>query len=266
MVRPSAHCLVGQVLRDSNRYATSSLLNLFSPLLQSFWNTECAPYPAVHLTLDPSTLTFRTYSSSPIGLNPSSPNLLFKPVPSSLSIPSAERTGIEFLARPLLGDPSVPSGAAAAGSTTAPGAAAAANSAVDGPVGTERPMEHLYALLLRLRTMLGQVAGYVEEVVEGKKEGDAQVGKYLFETVGSIPLDKAGSRGVEEDFQSHLSVRPPSSSSRDCRSFRIHRTCSWCPTSPTWSGPSPRSRAGSTCSSRHPLKKPPTSNARARVT
>lgn len=120
-------------------------------------------------------------------------------------MPPAERTGLELLAQPLLGNPAVPAGPG--GSSTAPGAQAAAVGALDAPIATEQPMAHLHALLLRLRTMVQQVSSYVDDVVEGKKEGDVQVGKYLLDSIGAVPASKNGSTAFEEDFQAHLSVR-----------------------------------------------------------
>lgn len=158
----------------------------------------------MHLTLDPETLAFAAYSSSPVGLSSSSLSLLFKPVPSSLALPPSERTGLELLAQPLLGNPSVPSNA----STTAPAAQGPTLEALNAPISTEQPMAHLHALLLRLRTMVQQVSTYVDDVVEGKKEGDVQVGKYLLDSIGAVPASKAGGTSLEEDFQAHLSVSP----------------------------------------------------------
>ncbi|KAA1119324.1 hypothetical protein PGT21_022134 [Puccinia graminis f. sp. tritici] len=195
-------------------YATSPILNSFSSLIQDFYNLEAIPLPAVHLTLDPVTLTFKTFVSSPIGLSTlQTLNLLFKPIPCSLSIPTPERTTMELLTKPILD------------STTA------ANQNIESdlknqqqkimaqlkePLKTDLPMHHLHQLLTKLKNMLDQVYEYVEKVNKGEIKGNNQVGRLLLDTMGSLPLGLlrsqtgSASKGgdvhsqFEDDFQSHI--------------------------------------------------------------
>ncbi|KAA1094510.1 hypothetical protein PGT21_023743 [Puccinia graminis f. sp. tritici] len=84
-------------------YATSPILNSFLSLIRDFYNLKAIPLSAVHLTLDPVTLTFKTFVSLPIGLlTLQTLNLLFKPIPCSLLIPTPERTAMELLTKPIL--------------------------------------------------------------------------------------------------------------------------------------------------------------------
>jgi translation initiation factor 3 subunit F len=198
------------------RYATSPILNSFSSLIQDFYNAEALPLPAIHLTLDPVTLTFKTYVSSPIGLSTlQTLNLLFKPIPCSLSIPAPERTTMELLTKPILG-------------ATASNASMEADlktqqqkimAQLKEPLKTDLPMYHLHHLLTKLKDMLNQVYEYVEKVNKGEIKGNNQVGRLLLDTMGSLPLglirSQTGSvtKGgeahsqFEDDFQSHIAVR-----------------------------------------------------------
>ncbi|KAH8921988.1 Mov34-domain-containing protein [Atractiella rhizophila] len=80
-------------------YATSDKLNSFSPLIHNFYTHEVsqsarASRPPIHLTLNPSDLTFKSYSGISLGLRPE--NAIFKPLPTSLlldsQLPSAPLT------------------------------------------------------------------------------------------------------------------------------------------------------------------------------
>lgn len=197
------------------RYATSPILNSFSSLIQDFYNSEAVPLPAIHLTLDPLTLTFKTYVSSPIGLSTlQTLNLLFKPIPCSLSIPPPERTAMELLTKPILTDtasnPSM--------ETDLKNQQQKIMAQLKEPLKTDLPMHHLHHLLTKLKEMLDQVYEYVDKVNKGEIQGNNQVGRLLLDTMGSLPLglirsqtgsatkgSDAHSR-FEDDFQSHIAV------------------------------------------------------------
>lgn len=194
-------------------YATSPTLNSFSSLIQDFYNIESLPLPAVHLTLDPVTLSFKTYISSPIGLSTlQTLNLLFKPIACSLSIPPPERATMELLTKPILGAPSVNNGLQVDLKQQQQNIMAQLKE----PLKTDLPMHHLHQLLAKLKGMLDQVYEYVEKVNKGEIKGNNQVGKLLLDTIGSLPLGLLRSQTgatakineayakFEDDFQSHI--------------------------------------------------------------
>ncbi|KAH9468607.1 hypothetical protein Pst134EA_009143 [Puccinia striiformis f. sp. tritici] len=194
-------------------YATSPILNSFSSLIQDFYNLEAVPLPAIHLTLDPVTLRFKTYISSPIGLSTlQTLNLLFKPIPCSLSIPTPERTTLELITKPILD------------STTTDSKQdykieqQKIMNKLKEPLKTDLPMYHLHHLLIQLKNMLDQVHEYVEKVNNGQIKGNNQVGRLLLDTIGSLPLGLLRAKETnnnlkvagdahsqfEDDFQSHI--------------------------------------------------------------
>ncbi|KAG0149021.1 hypothetical protein CROQUDRAFT_40395 [Cronartium quercuum f. sp. fusiforme G11] len=189
-------------------YATSPVLNSFSSLIQDFYNSESVPLPAIHLTLDPATLNFKTFISSPIGLSTlQTLNLMFKPVPSSLSIPTPERTALELLSKPMR-------------SSSAEATQLEADlkqqqtqliNRLKEPLKADLPMNHLHHLLTQLKEMLDQVYEYVARVNRGEIKGNNQLGKFLLDTIGSLPIGlTAGSQqagkaaSFEDDFQAHI--------------------------------------------------------------
>jgi translation initiation factor 3 subunit F len=197
------------------RYATSPILNSFSSLIQDFYNLEAVPLPAVHLTLDPVTLTFKTFVSSPIGLSTlQTLNLLFKPIPCSLSIPTPERTTMELLTKPILDSTAANQNIQADLKNQQQKIMAQLKE----PLKTDLPMHHLHQLLTKLKNMLDQVYEYVEKVNKGEVKGNNQVGRLLLDTIGSLPLGLlrsqtgSASKGgdvhsqFEDDFQSHIAV------------------------------------------------------------
>lgn len=172
-------------------YATSPVLNSFSSLIQDFYNTESVPLPAIHLTLDPVSLTFKTYISSPIGLSTlQTLNLLFKPVPSTLSIPTAERTALELISKPILNEklPKMD-----LDSTI---------KRFKEPISTELPIYHLQTLLIKLKEMVVEVNEYVDKVNQNLCAPNHQLGQFLLNTLNSISINKTLS--FEDSFQSHL--------------------------------------------------------------
>lgn len=54
--------------------------------------------------------------------------------------------------------------------------------------------------------MLDSVLNYVKQVNEGKIAGDAKIGRYLLETLASVPLASTSKGSFDEDFNSHLAV------------------------------------------------------------
>jgi hypothetical protein len=254
-----------------SRFATSPELNSFSALIHSFYTSECTPFPAVHLTLDPSNLSIAAYTASPIGLASSSSSssgaqLAFAPVEVRMLVQEQDRPGLDLLSSNLSSLSALSLASASEQQQPTP---------VDADVAIPTPLAQLSALLSTVRAMLDQVLAYVSAVAAGEREGDAKVGRALLETVGSVPAAKekktgqagekevaAGAEGVdgfEEEFNQHLAdvlmvrsffslLEIPSKSilSHTYPLSPPYRS----PTSRTSSRPNPNSRDGSVYSSR----------------
>jgi len=180
------------------RYATAPTLNSFSALIHNFYTSESSPSPAVHLTLDPESLEFTTYTAAQIGTTPRPDHLAFLPVASCLRVHDQDRAGLDLLASQL--------------STFS----AQADKALKAEVAVEAPLATLHALLGKVSVMLDNVLEYVRAVAAGEREGDEKVGRALLETVGVVPTGvaptasadgkAAGSKTFEEDFNEHLNT------------------------------------------------------------
>ncbi|GAA5942460.1 eukaryotic translation initiation factor 3 subunit F [Sporobolomyces koalae] len=178
-------------------YATSPALNSFSALIHSFYTSESAPFPAVHLTLDPESLAFTTYVSSPIGTSLRADHLTFVPVESSLQVAEQERPGLDLLTRNLT-------------------ALEQAAPQVEADVSVASPLATLHSLVEKVSVMLDQVLEYVRQVAAGQREGDEKVGRALLETVGHVPSSVGAkntsasqksadqAKDFEEEFNAHL--------------------------------------------------------------
>lgn len=162
------------------RYATSPQLNSFSALIHNFYTSESAPHPAIHLTLDPSSLSFAAYTASPLGLRAQDAHLAFTPVSTSLRVPEQERPGLDLLTSNL--------------SSLSALAPAPAN-----PETPQTPLQTLQTLLATVSQMLDQVLAYVADVVSGAREGDEKVGRALYETVGHVPRRAPAAVAATED-------------------------------------------------------------------
>ncbi|GAA6033313.1 hypothetical protein JCM8097_006687 [Rhodosporidiobolus ruineniae] len=165
-------------------FATAPTLNSFSALIHNFYSSEAAPFPAVHLTLDPATLAVAAYTASPIGTGASSSSssagaqLAFTPVDVAVKVAEQDRPGLDLLTANL---------SSFSASVSASVSAAAGAPSVDAPVALQTPLAQLHALLAHVQAMLDQVLSYVRDVNAGEREGDAKVGRALLETVGSVP-------------------------------------------------------------------------------
>ncbi|KAF8351676.1 JAB1/Mov34/MPN/PAD-1 ubiquitin protease-domain-containing protein [Amanita rubescens] len=163
-------------------YSTGSSLNTYSSLIQSFYSQETAPYPAVHLALNTGTEQeeepgIKAYISSPISVESKPENCVFLPVPVELRFHEAERSGLDLLIR----------------------AANSPSSTVSQPV---TDLEILEASLNSVSDMLNRVLTYVRAVIAGEKKGDAAVGRYLMDALGSSTedLEKGGFNSSLQDM------------------------------------------------------------------
>lgn len=65
----------------------------------------------------------------------------------------------------------------------------------------------MHSMLSEVQTMLSTVLSYVQSVLSGSTKGDSKVGRYLLETLGSVPVTSTGAKegqSFEEEFNTHL--------------------------------------------------------------
>lgn len=83
---------------------------------------------------------------------------------------------------------------------------AGAGPAVPSPIGESRAltgdMEVLDGSLKRLRRLLDSVCSYVEEVVEGRRQGDEAVGRAIADALAAVPRNVTDGLGVQSGSSS----------------------------------------------------------------
>merc|ERR1711939_235397 len=188
-------------------YATSPQLNSWTPLIHDEYAnlahatsthgasattalsaiTNAAQLSApIHLTLDVASLQIKAYASEKLGLASESANRTFVPLKTEMKVAKNEQAGLELLTKH-------------AQPTSRPEAATSAPQA---------STSQLVAPLVSLNGMLGEVAGMLDSVLsyvkQGKIAGDAKIGRYLLETLASVPLATTSKGSFDEDFNSHL--------------------------------------------------------------
>jgi len=152
-------------------YSTGSKLDTYAALIQNFYSQETAPHQAIHIALDTglqqgTSAGFNAYISSPVGVHPKPENAVFIPIPCELRFNETERTGISLLSH----TPSSPSS----------------------------PLDALSAQLNALNESLDRALAYVRSVLDGSKQGDAAVGRYLLDTLDSMPTNIDTSAGLQD--------------------------------------------------------------------
>lgn len=100
------------------------------------------------------------------------------------------------------------------------------------------PLVSLNTMLSEVSSMLENVLEYVKKVTSGTEKGDVKIGRYLLETLASVPLPTTQKGAFEEDFNTHLAVSNDTSESVTLRSvlislYSLFRIYSWSHTSPT---------------------------------
>ena len=116
------------------------------------------------------------------------------------------------------------------------------------------PLVSLQGMLTEVSKMLDTILNYVKQVNEGAIQGDAKIGRYLLETLASVPMATSSKAQFEEDFNSHLAVGCYSCAciigcwlTVSVFSYRAGRISSWSLTWPTLSVSTSRSGLAQTC-------------------
>ncbi|KAF9528006.1 JAB1/Mov34/MPN/PAD-1 ubiquitin protease-domain-containing protein [Crepidotus variabilis] len=172
-------------------YSTGSNLNTYSALIQNFYSQETAPHQAIHVAVNTGVEAgqeagVKAFISSPVGVFPKPENCVFTPIPVELKFHQAERSGLDLL---LSSSPST--------STS--------------PTQPSTDLEILESAIVNVSDMIDRVLAYVSAVVNGEKEGDPAVGRYLMDVLGvgiGVPGgaegEKAQGQGEKSGFSSAL--------------------------------------------------------------
>lgn len=189
-------------------YATHPDLNSWTPLIHdeyalltasstpatSALQTNTSP---IHLTLDVRTLAVKAYASARLGLSvDTSSNRSFVPLLTEMALAQSEQSGLEVLTKH-----SVPTIRSSPASKNADTSTSSNNNATPQLVA---PLVSLQGMLSEVAKMLDSILSYVKQVNEGSIQGDAKVGRYLLETLASVPMATSSRAQFEEDFNTHL--------------------------------------------------------------
>jgi translation initiation factor 3 subunit F len=175
-------------------YATGPDINMYTSLIQDFFSRETAPHQAVHLTVDTNVkedMGVKAYVSSPVGLSVKPENAVFLPLPVTLLSAPSERPSLSLLARTNGG---------LQGCSVGGGSGVLLND-----------MDALTASLETVQSQLKRVLQYVREVIDGKRQGDPVVGRFVIDAVSTVPIGNgldatSGASELETLFNSHLQV------------------------------------------------------------
>ena len=210
------------------RYATHPELNSWTPLIHDEYATlvsQSAPSSQamlgaaalatkaapVHLTLDVENLQMKAYASSKLGLGmDASSNRTFVPLRTEMKTEKAEHAGCEP-------DSTFPFNARCNGADiymlhavnvlTKHSLPPLRSDSAPSTSQLVAPLVSLQSMLGDVSSMLDNVLTYVKSVSEGSQQGDARIGRYLLETLASVPMATSSKGQFEEDFNNHLAVR-----------------------------------------------------------
>lgn len=161
-------------------YATGHAVIENSVHIHDFFHTETQPFQPVHLlvdtTLKAERLGIQAFVSSPVGAPGSEfPGALFVQVPCQVKLAEGERSGLDIISMAKAN----PSGAS-----------------------TLSDIDSLERSIVMIDEMLESVANYVAAVRNGEIEGNTAIGRFLMDTISSIPrIDPAA---FEKMFSSQL--------------------------------------------------------------
>lgn len=139
-------------------YSTSAGVSGSDALIQDFYAREATNpvYLTVDTTFQDETTSIRAFVSTPLSLGDRQLAAQFHEVQLDLRMVEAERVGFDVLKKTIV--EKLPD-----------------------------DLEALEASMLRLQTMIDTVFKYVEDVIEGRLAPDNAVGRYLADTIASIP-------------------------------------------------------------------------------
>jgi len=143
-------------------YATGGELNENSAIIHEYFVKKLNHSP-IHLNVDTNltncTMTTKAYTNVTVTLNEKQLGTQFLPVPCDVISLDSEKIGVDTLLR------------AKAESTR----------------GLLSDLESLETSIRRLQNLIDSVSEYVNRVLEGKLDGDANVGRFLASSISALP-------------------------------------------------------------------------------
>ncbi|KAI9005630.1 maintenance of mitochondrial structure and function-domain-containing protein [Hyaloraphidium curvatum] len=160
-------------------YATGADIDDTVVRLHDLFAAETAPHPPILLLVDTSfsndNLSIKAFVRTHLGVPPEERGSIFTQIPCDSKFFDAERTGLDIIAM--------------------------AKDSAEG-AGLLSDIENLERSVLRLMEMLDKVLDYVNRVVAGSEPVNNTIGRFLMDTVSSIP--KMNGADFEKAFNGHL--------------------------------------------------------------
>ncbi|KAJ3049999.1 hypothetical protein HK097_009014 [Rhizophlyctis rosea] len=162
-------------------YATGTEIQPSSVWVHEFFANETAPFQPVHLLVDTSLsndkMASRAFVSSSVGVPGSEhPGSMFLQIPCDVKYFDAERSGLDVIAL--------------------------AKDTPDKSANILSDMDNLERSIVQVQEMLENVSAYVDAVLSKKEQPNNAIGRFLMDTVSSIPRIDAGE--FEKMFNTHL--------------------------------------------------------------
>jgi len=157
-------------------YSTGSAIDENSAIIHDFYARKMTN-PPIHMTVDTNltnfTMSVKAYTNVSVVFNEKSLGSQFLPVPLEIQAVDAEKIGVDVLMKTKGGNHSLLT-----------------------------DLDNLEISIKKLESMLDNVSSYVNKVLENEVEGDTQVGRFLMDTVSSLP--KLESTELERIFNNNI--------------------------------------------------------------
>ncbi|KAJ3045565.1 hypothetical protein HDV00_009222 [Rhizophlyctis rosea] len=162
-------------------YSTGTEITANSVWIHEFFANETVPFQPVHLLVDTSLsndkMASRAFVSSPVGVPGSEHHgSMFLQIPCDVKYFDAERSGLDVIAM--------------------------AKDTPDKSATILSDMDNLERSILQVQDMLENVSNYVDSVLSKSQKSSNAIGRFLMDTVSSIPRIDAGE--FEKMFNTHL--------------------------------------------------------------
>ncbi|CDZ98702.1 mov34-domain-containing protein [Phaffia rhodozyma] len=157
-------------------YSTGSSPDGFSSLVHDFFAAETAPYPAIHVTVD-----VKAENTEELGAR----GWISAPAPAE----PTEETSTSFTDLPLTLSQT-----------------SSLNNIIPSTATATTPLAELEASLKIAREDLVRVRAYVNDVVEGKVEGNADIGRALMDVCGKVGGGDEWEKKISGQLQDALMV------------------------------------------------------------
>ncbi|KAJ3074081.1 hypothetical protein HK102_005876 [Quaeritorhiza haematococci] len=172
-------------------YATGIEINPNSVWIHEFFANETTPFQPVHLLMDTKMtndkMGIKAFVSSQVGVpDTEHPGSMFLQVPCDVKYFDAERSGLDIISQ-------------------AKNATTSSSSDDLNPPTTSTllsDMDNLEKSIHSTQQMLDTIQSYVQDVMKGERKASSAIGRYLMDTISSIP--RVDPEEFEKMFNKHL--------------------------------------------------------------